>query len=196
MSTPDADYPVADDDHSDPAPIIDLADEVTALVDADRHLRAISKARHEHTVAAEVYDRELARIRDLRAEVLGVIERRIEWHETPVKALHAAILERDATRKTLRLPNGTLKATTHLQHDVEYVDVKAFCDWAEDNATDLVRWTAAPEKTAVKKAFTVVDTSAGCDGEPPYLVYVTTAGELVPGIVPVPPSTKFTVTPA
>lgn len=204
----------------EPEPIDLDAGELDALKRVDYHLRHIRAIDQAKTLAAERFQAEFRRIKDLWEERSAQLDRDRAWHEAPCVALHAAILARDPSRKTIKngLSHGVLKSITPTKPGIEWVDEAAFCDWAEDNATGLVRWEPAPEKNAVKKAFTTALVACPCvakglrysnvsdpnhDGSPDpcdecddtgeVLRWVTAAGEVVPGIVPVPPATKFTV---
>lgn len=161
---------------------IDIGDEAAALERADWHLRHVARIDREHGVLATVFQAELRRIKerwDAEVERLG---RQREWHLAPLTALHAALLEREPHRRSIRLPHGTLKARTETKPSIEWVDRDAFIEWAEDNADDLLRYKVEPDVNECKRILAAVDDK-----------FVTPAGEVVPGIVPVPPTTKFSV---
>jgi hypothetical protein len=106
--------------------------------------------------------REAARRRDERVRAFLVAR---------LEAFHRARLAVNPRALTVHLPAGDLKSTAG-QDAWTYTDEDAFVAWAQANGrSDLLRETVAPDRNAVKKAFTVKDGKA-----------VTEDGEVVPGV--------------
>lgn len=102
------------------------------------------------------------------------------WYGPQLESFHAAILRDDPKRKTLDLPNGTMRAR---QGQPSWSFSDEFVDWAQNaGRSDLLRYKVDVDRTAAKKAL-VVD-----DGK-----VLLPDGELVPGVEVEPAVLGFSV---
>lgn len=134
------------DYEAEPPPV--AGDEAIALEDANRHLRHIHRIRGERAWLQSMFEAEVRRIQMRLASRLEQLDKREAWHAKPVEELHRALLARDDKRKTISLPNGTLKARAQqpewLYRDEDSrgpsdgEDTTAFVEWAQESHPDLI----------------------------------------------------------
>lgn len=170
---------IPEETYEEPAPL-DFADEAEALDRANWHGRHLRRLWRERSEVERVYDAEIQRLLDRRVALVEKIDRDIAWHETPIKGLHAALLDLNPKRKTIGLPNVTMRARAG-QPRWEF-DPDVFLGWARTWHPDLIRVKEEIDRAAAKKALKAVEFSAVDDN-----------GEIVPGIEVLEPETKFWV---
>lgn len=169
------------------APPIDLsAGESDALAQADWHLRHLRVLGRQREQLLDVFQAEQERLAERLAARLALIDAKADWHSKPVEDLHKALLEADEKRKSIALPNGTLKSRKG-QDSWEYEDEEAFISWARSKHPELVRVTHAVNKADVKKTF-----RAATPGEEGQAVDPAT-GEPIPGVTVKPGETRFSI---
>lgn len=178
-----------------------LADETSALDQANWHLRYIDRIRRQRVDLEELFATEIDRLTARLGERLVLFDAQEAWHAKPVEALHRAIVARDETRKTITLPSGTLRARAQQPEwrygtgtgDEWVEETDTFLVWAQANAPHLVR---VPEpipptvdKSAVKKALVTKDVA----GRPVLLGVDPESGERPPGLAVVSRELKVTI---
>lgn len=187
-----------DDDDDCDTIIVDLArqgDIAAALSRADRwHLRPLRQLTDRILEVRALFDAEISRLQARRDDLIAPLNSQAGWHERQLIQLHRAILDVDPTRKTLTLPNGTVKSRTASTAKVEIVDTATFTGWAREHAPDLLRVTYAPDRARLNAADSpVIITGDGAAAIPAH-----DTGELhaIPGTTVIPAgTTTFTVRP-
>jgi hypothetical protein len=147
--------------------------------------------------------RRIARLNQRMAEIEALHEDRLNelaaWFEAEkardghartylvarLRQFHEARLADDPKAKTIRLPEGDLKARAGQPR--WQINDEAFIAWATDVMDDLLHREPRVDRKALKAAF--ADQVAD-DGR-----VVTAAGEIVPGVVVLPPETTYTPAP-
>ncbi len=147
--------------------------EIDALHAAGWHLRRIARLRNDLDTTDAVYRKELARIEDRLNERREIIGRQIAWHEQPLRQLHTRLLADDPKRKTIEMPNGTLRMRVSTTPKVVVDDPDGLAEWALTAAPDLRPPTPRVLVSALRKQVTVTD-----DGK----VVHTATGEIVPHV--------------
>lgn len=135
----------AEPDYDEPAPDLD-GGTAYALMTADRHLRHIARIEALIGEAAAIYQDQLDRINEWHERQTQRLQRQREWHLLPLRALHAAILGDDPRRKTIELPNGTLKSRTYSTPKLAIVDDVAVMEWMLAHHPDALE----PKKPGVR----------------------------------------------
>lgn len=163
----------------------DPADEAADLVDVDRHLAAVRRARTERDQITAIYETEIGRLTDRLESVQAVIDRRIAWHLAPVESWHRA----HPQKRQLKLPHGTIKLTVPTKACAWFdgdTGRDAVTDWARREHPELLK---APNITDVRKTLELVEVESG------WVALDASTGEVVDGLtVTVPePSWSFTV---
>lgn len=143
---------------------------------ADAWLRRLAGiGRAEDRVRALV-NLERAKLDAYEAGELEKYRKPREWLADSLAQYHRAVLARAPRRKTIDLPNGTLKARAQ-QPAWDFPDEAAFIEWAAVNAPEFLRQPDLPpvevEKAAVKKALAIQE-------DRDYAVDIN--GERVPGV--------------
>lgn len=164
-----------------PSPIAGL--DAAALAEANWHIRVAGELAAELDALHVVYGNEIKRLNARLDARAGKIRARIEWHETPVKQLHAALLAANPKRKTIELPHGTMKATVPSKAIITIVDPEAVQAWALSNIPDA----CPPRQVGVMdlRAALVVN-AAGMVVDPSTM-------EVVPGVAATVPAPTFAV---
>lgn len=131
----------------------------------------------EHDRVAAAYDDEIRRLEQAKADHLDELNAKKAWLSQSLRLWHAARLAEDASRKTIRLPAGTLKSSK-AQQLWDFGD--GFLEWAQANLPDAV---TVPEpkpvlsRTAAKHGLAdrmaVIDDGSVVD---------TSTGEVIPGL--------------
>lgn len=141
---------------------------------ADWALRKLRKARRELADVDRLVTDRIAALQAFRDSEHDRIEPEVENWETRLELWHRSLLEADDSRKTVRLPSGTLTARK-LPDGVEIDDPVALLDWAlEHEPNRFVVVKESLDRAAVKAA-------------------VLKAGEIVPGVTPVTGTVRFSV---
>jgi Bacteriophage Mu Gam like protein len=183
--------------HTDDDNLDEPADQIRGddLTKADWHLRAIIRAEDNFARDRAVFDAEILRLTD-RLEYLEVrTAKLIEWHETPLRQLHAALLAEDPTRKTIELPHGTLRSRTPATPRYIIESRDRFVEWALVNAPDVLTATWKVDSATIRNDPRFIPTRF--ELEPDERVQlVTVDGEVVPGVKFVLDPPTFTVTTA
>lgn len=145
-------------------------------------LRKMAQIDARRVEIAEQANRERERIDAWEKRVMDPLDRDLMFFSGLLTEFHRAQLEADPDRKTIDLPAGKLFSRAGQQKWL--VDNDAFLEWARENAPNLIRQKEEPDKTALKKAFSVNmgDVSGAA---------VSEDGEIVPGIEVTPANTSF-----
>lgn len=161
---------LGDEFYEDEPPQITSA-EVDALIDAGWHLRQIRKLRKRAAEVQAVYNRERERLDEWFARGTDKFEARIEWHEAPLRQLHQRLVEQDPKRKSIELPDGTLKMRVPVKPQVVVDDADGLLAWATEHAPHLL-----PEPRPVR----VTDLRREAVALSEDVVVLTATGEVVP----------------
>jgi hypothetical protein len=177
---------------------IDMTHEADALAQADRYLRYLRVLASDRALIVDVYEAEITRLQERRDAQLATIDAAAERYSGPVRDLHRALREKDDRRKTIKLPNGTLKSTAG-QPGWE-VDPTTFVPWAQENErTELLHdpKPPAPDKKAIKDALQPHPSMAEWkdDGisEAPEFAALTDDGQVVPGVTVTPADVTYDI---
>lgn len=155
----------------------DYDTEPTELPDADSVNRAIGRLgriRSRATADREVAEAQIEQVRQWLEHRLASHDRAEAWHLDQLRSYHRAILASDPKRKTIALPNGTLKARAG-QPAIEVTDEAAVVAWAIQN-----------ERTALVRVKTELDRKALRES-------VVKDGEAIPGVTVSPADVGYTV---
>lgn len=123
--------------------------EIINEADANRALYFVRRARQRKQRAAELAAVEAVRIKSWLDQETEIAERAENFWIQSLNDYHAAMLTRDPKAKTLRFPEGTLKATVPTRPMVEY-DADALLEWAKENRPEIVRTKYELDRNALK----------------------------------------------
>jgi phage host-nuclease inhibitor protein Gam len=153
---------------------------------AEWALRKLRQARARQDEARALAEAETSRVAEwLRAEEARH-QHDIEFFESVLTGWHRALLAEDPDRKTISLPNGTLRARK-APDALDVVDPDGLVAWAQANAHEaLLRVTVEPDKAAIKR----LRRAETLDGA---VVPVDDTGERLPGVVVVIGQVRFSV---
>lgn len=114
-------------------------------------LRKLARIRLEMAANQEQAEREIERIRAWLDEVNGSLERHAEFFDSHLRYYHRTILNSDPSRKTVKLPAGTLKARKR-PDTIEIVEPEAFIEWARVARPEFIRTKFEINKSVVREA--------------------------------------------
>jgi len=155
---------------------------------ADWQIRRLARLRRLMAENAAAAHAEIQKIRAWLEEENRKLEQKAAWIEEALTGYHQALLEQDASRKTVSLPAGTLKARKHPDR-VDVVDADTFVAWALAERPTLVRTKHEPAKTEIKRLLSV-----GPETEPGTFAMVDpTTGEAAPGVLHIAGEMSFVV---
>lgn len=136
---------------------------------------------------AEAREREIERIEKWFEEVTVPLERHREFFAALLRGFHEQQLAADPSKKTIKLPAGTLKS---IAGQIRWtIDEEPFLKWFDEdpdiavNMPELVKVTRSPSKSAIKAAFEPRDDRA----------VDPVTGEVVPGVTVEPGQRSFKV---
>jgi hypothetical protein len=174
----DDEHPAAYDDT--PTAIIHTDDDWERH--ATWHMRLLGEQLDRMGRVRQVFADQIRVLEDRMDGELAKIQKKVTWHETTLKQLHADIIAADPKRKTIVLPHGTMSSTTPATPKVKVTDPDAFMMWAHEHAPHLLALTYKPDSKAI--ALDLKDVlKATADPAPGEAVsIVTAAGEMVPGV--------------
>jgi phage host-nuclease inhibitor protein Gam len=157
-------------------------------VHADRWLRKLRRIEERAQRVRDVAQAERELIDEYERAELAKVDHDRAWLTESLRQYHRARLTDDPKAKTIRLPNGTLKARA--QQPLWEYDESQFIAWALDNRAELVRQIVQerPDKTAVRDQ--VSDGHLAIAGVS--LVEADT-GEPIPGVTITPRGVGFSV---
>lgn len=146
------------------------------------HLRRIGTLSDRQHQTRQAFDKEIQRLEEKRDMACAMLQKRIDWHRTPLLQLHRALLTEDPSRKTIELPYGKLKSSTPQKPTVRIMDREAFTEWARMNAPDLVEAKWSPNRKAVIAALGDTLQPVGAPKVGWSVDIVGGSGEIVPGL--------------
>lgn len=152
-----------------------------ALVHADRilgRLARVTRAAQADEYIAEQQRAQIGRWLDAR---MAVHRGQESFLRSVLERFHRAVLDGDASRKTIDLPAGRLTARRLPAQWM--VDDELFVAWAVEQSPDLVRVRTTPDRRKLKEALTVRDGVA----------VDASSGEVVPGVTVEEGAVKFNV---
>lgn len=150
-------------------------------------LRKLARIEAEDAAVNAQYDRETARLNDWFMSAREPLQRQREFFLGLLREYHQQCLAEDPSKKTIKLPAGTLKSKAGQNRWT--VDADAFLEWFDNDAEiqkehpDLVRVKRDAALSAIKQILEPKDDRA---------VYPNT-GEIVPGVSVEPGQRTFTV---
>ncbi|ABN53666.1 MAG TPA: hypothetical protein DEF39_11450 [Hungateiclostridium thermocellum] len=155
---------------------------VTDKDSANWCLRKIKALKQEIEENKRIADAEIQRIQSWLKEVTEPLERSIQFFESLLIEYHMNIYAEDPSKKTIKLPYGTLKARA--QQPEFCRDDEKLVNWLKQNGmTEFVKVIEKPEWNELKKKVKVIGNS---------VVYEET-GEVIDGITVQERPPKFTV---
>lgn len=148
---------------------------------ADWALRKISAAESEIAKITKLADEEINKIIAWRVAEVTKHQRTADFMAQLLGTYHRKLFAEDATRKTIKLPHGTLMARAG---QTKFTFTPEFVEWARINAPDMLRVKYETDAVKAKNTFDVVE---NLDHE----FAAVWAGEVVPGVEIEPATTKF-----
>lgn len=153
------------------------ADPAWSLLEDERAMSA--RARRYLALEAEIkattamFVDEIVALTMRRNEIVGPMQRRLEYLATSLRLWHQARLAQNPKALTIHLPGGTLKSQ-EAQDSWEWDDV-LFAKWADENLPDdvLIPQPAKVDHAKARKALNVKAVKGQA---------ITAEGEVVPGL--------------
>lgn len=168
-------------------------DEPEAPAGADQangYLRSLGRLQRQLDDVKELANSERARVDLWESVETGKLQSRMRWLRQALALYHQSLLTENPARKSLSLPNGTLRVRAMPD---AYDFTPEFLEWAQVSAPELVRQKPPPppevDKAAAKRRLVVAGYSGG------RALVVTPEGESVPGVTVTKQPPKFTAEP-
>lgn len=158
-----------------------------ALEHANWRLRHVRRLEQERTTLDHLFQQRIHELETRWRERREVLDRQVDWWVAPVHQLHAALLAEDPSKKTIHLPDGTLKATVPKKPKLRIADQETVLVWAIRHAAEAVQVVS---KVLVTDLDRVVDVERTDDG---FRVVYRATGEVVPGATAEIPPARYSV---